>query len=118
MSSFTLRHPAGRSWVLAWFALAAMFTARAQELPAPLTKVKEVLDLPAATAAEGKTAVRLRGVITDVATKQDEISLHDGSGNISATLLEGMIAPELGTEVEVEGRVYSESFNEQPRTRV
>lgn len=89
-----------------------------QELPAPLSKVKEVLALPDATAAEAKTRVHLRGVVTDVSIKRDEISLHDGGATISASLVEGIIAPELGTEVEIDGHIYSESFNEKPRTRV
>jgi signal transduction histidine kinase len=90
----------------------------AQDAPLLLTNVRDILALPDAVATEGKTPVRLHGVVTDVSLKRDEVSIYDGTATVSAALVEGVLAPDLGLDVEVEGRVYSETFNEKPRTRV
>lgn len=97
---------------------AAPHGTHSQELQTVLTKAKDVLALPAEAAEAGKTSVRLRGIVTDVSAKRDELSLHDGAASLSVMLVGGALSPELGTEVEIEGRAYSETFMERKRTRV
>lgn len=91
---------------------------RAQTPEAPLTQVKAVLALSSeAAAAETKTA-RLRGVVMDVSARGDEFTLHDGEACVSVAVVSGNPAPTWGSEVEIEGTVFSEPFFERKRTRV
>lgn len=90
----------------------------AQQVSAPLTKVEDILALAGKPLMERSTPVLLRGIVTDVSTKRREIIVHDGEKSISVVLGEETAPPVLGTEVEVEGRAYSELLNEKVWKRV
>jgi len=96
-----------------WAGMDSMNTQAAGEV---LTKVKEVLALPAKEAEAGTKSVRLRGVVTDVSVNRDEFSLHDGEACIS--VLVGGAAARLSDEVEVDGHVISEPHLDSRRTRI
>ena len=77
----------------------------AQEaLPAPLTRVSEVRELELARLESATLPVRVRGVVTYVASKKDTIKIQDNSGGIGVALPVGATCPKAGDEVEVEGR--------------
>lgn len=66
--------------------LAAMLPLRAQNADEAITRVKDVLALPAEVAETGTNSVRLRGVVTDVSVNRDEFSLFDGEACISVVV--------------------------------
>jgi signal transduction histidine kinase len=90
----------------------------AQEASVEITTVKDVLALSPDAAAQGTIRVRLHGIILDVVPeKRNDLSLHDGTGAISVSL-KGVTAPDVGTEVTIEGIVTSETFADRPRPRI
>lgn len=91
---------------------------RAQSPETLLTKTKDVLALPPEAASAETMTARLRGVVMDVSARGDEFTLHDGDACISVAVVSGNPAPALGSEVEIEGTVFSEPFFERKRTRV
>lgn len=99
-------------------AVVATPSLRAQQAPAVLTKVQEVLSLPDDAAGTGTRLARLRGVVTDVSTSRDEFSLHDGEASISVQVAADLQAPNFGTEIELEGSVFSEPFLDRKRKRL
>lgn len=91
---------------------------RAQTSEPALTQVKAVLALADDVAAEETKTARLRGVVMDVSARGDEFTLHDGDACVSIAVVSGNPAPTWGSEVEIEGTVFSEPFFERKRTRV
>ena len=98
--------------------LAAALPMKAQT-PAPvLSKVAQVLALPEEEAGLGTMPVHVRGVVLDISADRTEFSLHDGEGCVSVQVADGESVPDLGMQVEVEGKVFSEPFLERKRTRI
>lgn len=88
----------------------------ARQADAVVTRVKDVLTLD--VQAKAGAVVKLRGVVTDVSAQGDEFSLSDGEAGVSVMVPGELETPELWSEVELEGAVFSEAFMERQRTRV
>jgi signal transduction histidine kinase len=69
----------------------------------PLTSIQAVQELGADHAAEDARTVKLRGVVTFVASDRESFKIHDGQFGIGASLPSNTPCPEFGDLVEVEG---------------
>ena len=104
--------------LLAFLVSLTIHSLRAQISDGVLTRAKEVLTLPDEVAEAGTRRVRLRGVVMDVSSSSEEFSLHDGEACLFVMVVSGAAAPAMGAEVEIEGSVFSERFQERKRTRI
>lgn len=89
-----------------------------QTAGAVITKVKDVLALPAEVAETGAKTVRLRGIVTYVTANRSEFTLHDGEASLSVIVAGDVSAPDFAAEAEIEGNVISEPFFERKQTCV
>ena len=95
------------AWLLGWNAACP-----AQEPSSALiTTVGEVRALGADEAEKQARPVRLKGVVTWVATRQDTFKIHDGENGVGVSLPAGEKCPDVGDAVIVEGK--TRAFNVQ-----
>lgn len=82
-------------------ALSGGASVRAQ--PAELTTVREVVALDGVAAGRNPRPARLRGVVTEVGTSGDSVTVDDGQSGVGVMLAPGMTCPALGDEIELAG---------------
>jgi len=70
----------------------------------PLDTVRAILDLGAEAAETEARPVKVRGVVTFITTARNAFKIHDGDSGIGVSLPEGSPCPEIGDQVDVEGR--------------
>ncbi|MBL9114200.1 MAG: HAMP domain-containing histidine kinase [Verrucomicrobiaceae bacterium] len=116
-SGFRRRFSACQSACASLLLLAGIPAFSQNTVPA-LGKVKEILALAPQAADAGNQPAKIRGVVADVTSRGDEIMLHDGEACISVSVKEGQPPPPQGSQVEVEGIVFSETFFERKRIRI